>query len=356
MFARGFGTAAYFLLSTGLVAGCTIIVEPPEQPPTAPFFVPFSCLPVALDIETGEPRLDEEPAATAQIIFAIRIDRTTANLAGTYEKFMTEMVAGLAAMGIQVTVAAILPLDERPSRPVLAGWGCGLDDPEDLPPGDTLRFYATQPPPPSEPIGCAVDPLVEGGRALTELSTDYPPGLEGRNGRTIFGRAPDLLLVVYLDALARRSGRDETSCRQADALASAEGGAAAWLAYSGEAIAMNRVHHWFVATDEGIDDATLAQRCRSVEGFDLGLFDALEASPRALYGPLGREIAAAGGPVAAISMCRLLVEKGRQAFLVEQMLTIAARMDLPLDRQILMSLLESESLQPRPSQDSGTGG
>lgn len=331
--------AAHLLLL--LLSGCTIIIEPPDPPPIAPFFVPFTCLPVAVDLVTGEPELEEEPAASAQIIFTVRIDRTTANLASTYDAFMTEVVAGVAALGVQVSEAALVALDERPVPSLLAGWGCGLDDPEMLTPEQVLRFYATTWAPPPEPIGCATDPLVDVGARLVEVMTNYPDGLAGTSGRTVFGEAPGLLLIVHLDALARRTAFNEAGCQRARALATAQDGTAAWLEFFGPKIAMNRVVHWFVATDEGVDDATLAARCRAVEGFDLGLFDGLEASPRALYDPLASEIQAAGGRASRLSMCRLTVEKDRQQFLLEELGKLAADLGVSIDARLLLALLGS---------------
>lgn len=334
--------------------GCTIIVEPPEPAPGATFLVPFSCLPVAVNPVTGAPQLFEGgPLRTAQVIFTARIERSTVNLASTYGVFMQEAVVGLATLGVHVTHAALLRLDERPVRPVLAAWGCDLDDPQALRPEQVIEHYALAAPPPSQPLGCATDPVVDAGARLTELVTDYPEGLPGRSGRTVFSEAPYLLLVVHLDPLARRVGIDEPPCARATALAENRDGLAGWLAYGGGGIPLDRVVHWFVYTDEGIDDETLAARCRAVEGFPLGAFDALAASPRVLYGPLAEAIRRGGQRVSTLSMCRFLVENGRQGFLLEALQTLAADLGLSFNPNLLLTLLEGDFAGPPEAPEPG---
>lgn len=351
-------SATLLVLSAGL-AGCTIIIEPPESPPVRPFFVPFSCLPVAVDPLTGDTIVapETEDVVTAQLLFAVRLDRTTTNLATTFDALMTESVAGLAALGVKVTEAVLLPIDERPVSPVLAAWGCGLEDPEALPPEEVLRFYALAEAPPPEPIGCAVDPLLDFGARLTTVATNYPPGLPGTSGRTLFGEAPNLVVVVHIDALARRSAYSDPECAGASTLHSSQEGVASWLSYARAGVSLDRVFHWFFVTDEGVGDDVMAARCRAIEGFDLGLLDGLVASPLALYGPLSAELRGAGGRAALLSMCSGLVERDRQAFLLDQLGAMAGELGLRFDPQLLLQLLQSGGRFPRSEEpvDGGDG-
>lgn len=352
------GARLVLTLALGFTPACTIIIEPPESLPVRPFFVPFSCLPVALNPVTGETVIENETedVITAQLLFAVRVDRTTTNLASTFDALMSETVIGVAALGVKVTEAVLLPLDERPVDPILAAWGCGLDDPEALPPETVLRFHALARAPPSGPVGCAVDPLLALGADLPRVATNYPPGLDGTSGRTLFGAAPSLVIVVHVDALARRSGRGQSSCEGALAFGRSEGSDAAWLSYVGPGVPLPRVFHWFLATEEGIDDDEMAARCRAVEGFDLGLLDGLEASPLALYGPLAAEIRAGGGRASTLPLCLALVERDRQAFLLDELGGMAAELGLRFDPQLLLQLLESEGQFPEAETPMDGGG
>ena len=345
-------------------AGCTFIIEPPEPPPGSTFLVPFTCLPTRVDPVTGTLSVgggDEPPAPVVHVVFAARVRRSAATLAATWDQFMRETVAGLTATGAQVSVAALLPLDEGPRRGILAAWGCDLDQPDALPAEEVLRFWAAQPPPPGEPRGCALDPVVEAGARWAALSTDYPPGLDGRSGRSVFGEAPDLLLVVHLDPLARRAGADEPACRDAAGAYArqAPDGSAPWVRYAegplSGPLAADRIVHWFAYTEEGIDDATLAARCRAQEAFPLGLFDALEASPRALYGPVAGSLSSGPGLVQQIPMCELLVQRRRLEFLRASLEPVAARLGLSVNLDLLSALVDGERLGPPGGDESDEG-
>jgi hypothetical protein len=331
--------AALALFALG--AGCTIIVEPPDPPPPETVLAPFACVPVRVDPRTGETQpLEDARPPRAHVLFTARLERTAVNLASAWGAFMEETVAGLSALGLHVTNATLLPLDERPVRPVLAAWGCGLDDPSRLTPEAVLRFYATRLDPADQPLGCATDPLVDAGARLGELTTAYPEGLGGVSGRSIFGEVPDLVLVVHLDPLARRAGFDAPGCERAARLADAPGGAATWLSYPSGRVPASRVLHWFVATEEGIDDDALAARCRGLDGFPLVLFDSLEASPLELYAPLAARIDQGPGHAAELPMCALLVEDERRAFLLRELAEIGQRLGVSLDPSLLLALLE----------------
>lgn len=336
-----------------LAGSCTFIIQPPTPPAPPTYVAPFTCLPVAVDPASGEQNLIEEDVPKVQVLFASRLERSTTTLVSTYAQAMREVVLGLSALGAHVTVAALTRLDERPiERPVLAAWGCGLEDPNTLTPEAVLMHYAVNSDLPAEPAGCALDPVIDAGERLNALVTDYPPALNGRSGRSVFGEAPDLFLVVYLDSLARRSGQDDPECARASRLADVdESGRAGWLNFGGADLPADRVGHWFVYTDEEVDDARMGQRCRSIEGFDLTLFDALEASPRALYGPTSRPLVGRGAAT-KLPMCELLVESKRQAFLLGGLKAVGSKLGLDLRPELLEALLLGP-LEPVPEDDSG---
>ncbi len=321
---------APWLAASGLallgMQGCILIVQEPDPPPLFNYVLPFSCVPLGVD-EQGDTQVLTEGVPTAQIVFAARIERSAVSLAEPWEALMRDVVFGMSTLGVLVTQAVLLPLDERQRPPVLAAWGCGLDDPQVLTPSSVIQHYATTSAPAAPPTGCAVDPLIDAGRDLRSVVTNYPSGLRGTSGRAVFGDTPDLFIVIYLDPLARRIGCDEPGCRNAGQLAAVESGAASWLAFP-RPISSDRVQHWFIATPEGVDDRTMVEACRERSGLGRDLLDLLEASPRALYGPLGTQIADSGGRVASLDMCDALVADRRRRFLGEQLVSVAERLGL----------------------------
>lgn len=339
--------------------GCTFIIQPPDEIPGANLILPLTCLPVSVNPLTGENQVaDPSTVKRAQVIFTIRIERSTATLASTYERFMTEVIAGLSALGVHLEVAAILRLDERPVSPFVAAYGCGLEDPEALAVVDVLNHYAAAPAPPERPVGCAIDPLLSSAEFIDNLSTSYPPQLEGRSGVSVFGPAPDYLLVVHLDALARRTAWDEPGCAGRGFSTIRPDGALAWVNFSGEPdLSPEAVEHWFVFSDEAVGSDTLLQRCRGLEGVDLSLVDAVSASPRTLYTSLADQAERAGSPVQVLSICQMLAESARLEFLRSSLLRTAGRLGTRLNLELLDGLLRGEipGLEPpQPAEDAGS--
>ncbi len=336
-------TGLWALTASLLFSGCTIIIDPGDVKPGPPVPVPLQCTPIGLDPLTGEAQLLlENPPPRAQVIFSVRMTRSTANLAEVYETFMTETIAGLAATGVQVTHAVLVRADERPVQPrILAAWGCSLDSPEDLPPKDVLSYYITNAELPESPLGCVTDPLTDLGAELTTAVTEYPRQLPGKEGKSIFGSAPALVLVVHMDPLARKSAYNSSQCAAAQTISQTTPDAgAAWLAYDGDLIPFDRVVHWFIHSDEGIDEPTFRQRCLAVEGFPAAQYDALEPSALPVYTPLAAAIEESGGPAASISMCSFLASTERQRFLTTQISGLATVLGVSLNKAVLKALLE----------------
>lgn len=317
--------AALCLLAADLT-GCTIIIRP-EVGGGPPVATPLVCVPGS-----------EMPSA--HVYFSARIERSTVNLADRYQSLMTDTVLALAGAGIQTTHAVLIRADERPvDNRVLGAWGCNLDSPEDLKPADVIRHYATEGILRESPLGCVLDPLRQTGANLADEVTRYPPQLPGTSGRRIFGYAPDLVLVVHLDGLERRSGFGDPGCTEARLAlggVAADGGVA-WLAYQGPNPPPNLTAHWMLATPESVDRATFVRACRQVDGFPADVLDLLEPSPRAVYGPLGQTLASTGARVASLPFCDFLA--GPSEFLVQEAVAMARMLGLDVDparvRQVL---------------------
>lgn len=306
-------------------AGCTIIVNPPPPPPEpVPVPVPLVC------------RTDPE-VLRATVVFDVRVERSTTNLHEAELQLMQGAVFGLAALGVQTTEAAIVRLDEE-HRPlsVLGAWGCNLDSPENLGPKQVLDHHAASDDGSSGREVCALDALANVGANLQDVVTQYPPELPGTSGLRVFGAAPDLLLVIHLDPLSRRFGREDAACGGAAIFSSVRGdGSAAWLEFPTGNLDARRVAHWFVATDEEVDRTEFLRSCRSLEGFPTDVLDLLEPSAKALYGPLVGELEAVDSQALFLPFCELLVEDRRQAFLEEALLDLADRLGLSIDLELL---------------------
>lgn len=320
-----------------LVGSCVIIVKPGGDQPT-PVPVPLTCNPAS-------------EAPKAHVFFATRIERSTVNLADRYGAVMQDVVLGLAAAGVEVTTGVLVRQDERQiQQPMLAAWGCSLDSPEELIPADVIRYYATQAEPEEAPLGCAVDPLLSLGAGLPDAVTQYPPGLPGTRGLSVFSRAPDLVLVVHLDHLARRTGFDDPACD--DARRTLQGD---WLAYAGE-LPRDRVVHWFFSTEEQLSREAFVAGCRMVDGFPSSVLDSLEESKLPFYGPLEQAVLDAGASTAGLSMCRVLVETEEKKFLMNEIGRVAGMLGLSVDEERVKEVLagglpELVGTEDQPAED-----
>ncbi len=314
-----------------LAAGCVIIIQPGSDTPT-PVPLPLQC----------SPGLGDGEVPTVHIFFATRVERSTVNLADRYGEVMQDVGLGLAALGANVETGVLIREDERRvAQPILAAWGCALDSPEALAPADVIRWYATETDLGEDVnLGCAIDPLVTVGAHLADAVTQYPTALPGTSGRSIFGSAPDLVLVVHLDALARKTGFEEAGCDTARAALEETGadGQAAWLDYAG-GISQDKIVHWFFTTEEQVPRDAFVAACKQVDGFPSSVLDTLEESKKALYGPMGSAVNDAGGDVARLSMCRMLVQGEERAFLKAQLAGLAKKLGLNFDEQRLKDVL-----------------
>ncbi len=270
-----------FLATTALfLSGCVIIIRPTDgNGPPVP--VPLTCQ------TTGAP--------TAHVLFSTRLERSTINLADRTAALMQQTVLGLAGAGVQVTTVTLGRAGEDLSTyELLAAWGCNGDSPESLPPADVIRFYASQSDP-GPARHCALTPLADMGLRMSEVVTQYPPGLSGTSSLRVFGTAPDFTLVVHLDHLARQLSAEDPACEEAMTTLSGD-----WPRYANSSAP--RVGHWIITTAEKVERAAFVRECRDQEGFPADALDVLEPSPLALYGPMQGRIANS----AALSYCQML--------------------------------------------------
>lgn len=330
------------LAAAAALPGCTIIINPSVGDVPTPIPVPLTCAP-------------GNSAPTAHIIFSTRIEKTTVNLAGHYSRFITNTGLMLAGAGLQPTNAVLLRADERPRQnEVLAAWGCTLDSPEELSPKDVITYYAINEPLEEAPLGCVTDTLTSAGEALPDLVTRYPPQLSGTNNARVFSTAPDLVLVVHLDGLPRRTGLADTQCASAEVMAQTLGDdTAAWLSYVDRRVPLSRVVHWFVATEEGMDRSTFVERCRRFEAFPTDVLDVLEPSAQALYTPLAERIQQGGGVATFFPMCEMLGADAR--FFKEQAALIGGLVGLDVDPDKVIEVIENGGVLPGPEGEGALG-
>lgn len=294
------------------VGSCVIIVQPPKPVP-----VP---VPVALTCT------NEQGAPTAHLIFEMRLERSTANLKANYVNIMMKTVGALTAAGILPTIAVLVRADERPveKHGLLAAWGCQLDDPQKLTPEMVIEHYVVEDLPPS-PIGCVEDPLIDIGKSMTDLTTDYPSSLPGRSGLSVFGSAPDLVLVVHFDQSARRTAYTDAACAGAHAMGETDDDEnPTWLHYADRPVESGKVVHWFFTTDEAVDREHFVHGCKSYEGFPTSTLDVLEPSPNVVYGPLSDDLGDGGQTAVLFPLCAALTDKELNPFFFAEIPRIAA--------------------------------
>lgn len=306
--------AALSLAAAGALAtftSCVILIKPPTPVPVP---VPLSC--------------STQGQKTAHIIFSTRINRTTVNLSPGYESFMIHTMLALAGAKVMPSSAVLVRSDERAvDTEVLAAWGCNVaSSPEAAlqpAPNAVINYYAQHDTLRDPAEGCMSDSLLSVGERLTEVTTNYPSELAGgRSGLSVFNTKPDVVLVVHLDALERKAGFEEPACRSARTLAAQSGdGSLAWLSYAGPDPAPEEVVHWFLTTEEGQSDAAFFAECKKSEGIDTGLFDSLQPSAKAYYGPLAQSLEASGQHTAVLQICRMLANQDLK-FLVDEALHI----------------------------------
>jgi hypothetical protein len=340
------GACVWVAAGALLGSGCTIIIESSPPPPPVP--VPA----------VTNPCIESEKTAgmpTAHVLIDVRIDRTVVNLEAHYASWLKTAVGVLWAGNVRTTKAAMIRLDEQEGAvQPLAAWGCDVGGFE-LDPVEVIHHYAAKASPPGAPSACALSPLLAAGRDLGALLTEYPPELGGESGRRIFGAAPDLVVVIHLDSLARRIGREDAPCAQAAALSA--GGAdepAAWLAYAEGAVPLSQIHHWFIATEEGIDRPALEARCRAAEDLPAQILDVIEPSAERLFQPVAEEVRAAGGSAMQTALCRMFPRSDRDAAFTELVQEVSARAGTSIDEELLIRALSGDlplpgtQLEPRP--------
>lgn len=323
------------IIGLSLTLGCTIIIRPENNMNGPPVPIPLACNP-------------DVTAPTAHVIFVSRVEKTTVNLAEHYASFMTSTVLMLAGAGLNPTNAVLLRGDERPIESKFMGaWGCTTDSPDVLAPSEVIRHYALTDPPEEAPLGCMTDTVTDVAKAMPDLITLYPPELRGTNNVRVFSNRPDVLLVVHLDALERRTGFGDGECDSAtDILARNADGTAAWVGYSDAGMAMSEIVHWFVATDEGIDRDAFVSQCRSFEAFPTDVLDVMEPSARQLYMPLADQIRDGGGHATFLSVCEML--GADRAFFEEQASLIGGIVGLEVDTDKVI-----DTIQNGPNVDQG---
>lgn len=324
-------TVRRLLLALPWLTACTIILDGGGDGDTpTPLPIPFQC-----DTSASAPKI--------HVMFAVRLERSTLNLAAQYNELMEQTVAGLAGAGFQVDQVSMLRLDERPSNPtLLAAWGCRLDDPRRLLASDVLRHYALEADRDAARTQCVSAPLVEMGSELANVVTQYPPQLpNGVSGRSAFGEAPDRVLIVHLDPLDRTIPID--GCAASPLMRGEEAfedGGVSWLNYAGTNPRPEAITHWFLISDEGVDRPTFTADCSALEGFPVNVLDSMEASELPYYGALQESVEATGSQAASLSICRAMVSQERRDFLEQQITALAENAGLSVDQDRLGELLD----------------
>lgn len=226
--------------------------------------------------EPGWPGSMENGDPGAAVLFLVRIERGTVNLADRYAVMIDEALVELSNVGIRVNAWAVASLytGEFVWTPYL---------------GMSTRDAIVEAASLAEPMAsrpCTVDPLAAIAREL--------PSRSDRTGALPFYAPFSAFAVYVIDSGARPYAPDMAACAQEGQHPSAYFGAdpAHWLVnVEARSLPRAQVRFLSVYTPEGITSAEAKQLCARM-GMPQGTLDVIEASPVSFYVPFGDGLSA----------------------------------------------------------------
>ncbi len=245
--------------------GGTIIVDSGKPPP-----VPFPGSGLNGDPGTG-------------VLWLVRIDRGTANLAPAYAATIRAMNQQLAAEGFSVRVTGVASLYEP--RLYWATYGDNTSAME----LQSLLESAANSVEGAAPSTCSTAALADLGSQLSSVST-MGPGASSPSGYAPFGPALSALLVGVLDHGSRSVSYGTTSCTPSgESPAAWFGGTrepAAWLNPSnfGWTLPRSQTRFLFVTTSETETYEQMRNRCAAMSSFPRPALDAISPASVSFYG------------------------------------------------------------------------
>jgi hypothetical protein len=218
------------------------------------------------------------------VLWLVRIDRGTANLAASYATLIRGMTAQLAAEGFDVRVTGVASLYE--SRLYWARSG------KDLPASElqTLLESAANSSSGVAPRVCSTAALADMGGRLSWMTVSAPD-YSTPSGGTPFSPRLGALLVVMLDHGARPSGYGASDCGTGSMdPAGWFGGSRSptfWLNRSTSTWNLPRAQtrFLFISTSETESYEQMRARCAAMSAFPRTALDAISPSPIVFYAP-----------------------------------------------------------------------
>lgn len=217
------------------------------------------------------------------VLWLVRIDRGTANLAASYATLIRGMTASLAAEGFDVRMTGVASLYESRLYWAKAGKDLSTSELQTLLENAASSSGAT-------PGVCSTAALSDVGGRLSSMSV-MAPSSSSPSGGTPFSPSLGALLVVILDHGARPSAYGGSDCGTGTM------DPAGWFGGSrNPATWLNRItgtwklprsqtRFLFVSTSESETYEQLRARCAAMSTFPRTALDAISPSARAFYAP-----------------------------------------------------------------------
>ena len=284
---------AFTLLAAFALSACVIVEDVPDGGTHDPADTGFLCYPGSklpgcntggggggggggIDLDAGVtkrgfPGSGKDGDPGTGVLWLVRLDRGSANLADAEQTLVKQTNAALKNAGL--TVNAVVAISMYDGHVIWGAHGLGAGTQPGL--ADALRREA-QTAPASPPTSCALSFL--NGISLSSLSD---------GAGQPFAPRPSALLVGALDHGARPLGFD--SCATDYLSADPQ----RWQTFYEGPLPRLQTHYAFVATAEQQPVDQMRQRCLAVAGFPSQVLDALQPSPARFFDPLASTMLAA---------------------------------------------------------------
>jgi hypothetical protein len=250
----------------------------------------------------------------AQALYVVNLQRSTANLAGTYADLIHQLNSALSAANLNVDQYAVLPLYGGIAGAAQLIYGDPSTSSGDLSAVLSEAALSGQFDHPLDGVTAEQQNLATVAAALDTAT--LPPDANGGKSPTFFAPPKDLFLVVTLQSATRLCADTDAACAlggvaPVDAFsATAADGSAGWLKINGGNYPPRRVYQLFIATGERESFAQLQASCTAMPGFPRTLIDSLQPSQVGYYGDLSTGLTGRGWNAEQLDFCSAIATAG----------------------------------------------
>jgi hypothetical protein len=253
-----------------------------------------------------------EPAH-AQALIVLNLERSAANLTGTYASILAQLNGDLQGLGVVVDEWAVLPLYGAVTTSPALIYGFPSTG-GDLATALSLAALSGHF---DKPIAGATAEQYNLADLAQHLDTaTLPPELTGGESKAFFSPPKDLFFIVTIQTAQRTCADTDPACAVSGQspndvfTATDSDGNAAWLKLPGGSPKPGRIYQAFIATSEQEAADAFANRCKMLPGFPATLLDVLQPSPVPYYVDLQNTLAQKGWPGERIDLCEAVSAMG----------------------------------------------